>query len=168
MSSLKSLAPADLAPALEQALIDVAEQSFCGFADPCTPAMFTDLIASTGEQETSWLRATVAFEGRFQGTIVLDVPESLAGELLSSCLGIDAAEAAADPSLPGIGDAVGEFANMVCGAWLTRSFGEDKFDLGAPALEQLPGTVQGLWAAEPPATLLLSLNDRPLRLRVAC
>jgi CheY-specific phosphatase CheX len=168
MSSLKSLAPADAGPALELALIDVAEQSFCGFADPCTPAMFAELLENTGEQDTPWLRATVVFAGRFEGAIVLDVPESLAGELRASCLGIDAAEADADPSLPGIEDAVGEFANMVCGTWLTRSFGEDKFDLRAPALEHLRDEHRARWAAEPPATLLLSLNDRPLRLRVAC
>jgi hypothetical protein len=169
MSSLKSLEPADAAPALEQALIDVAEQSFCGFADPQTPASFVELMENTGEQDTTWLRAVVSFTGRFTGAITLDVPESLAGELLSSCLGVDAAEAAADPSLPGPEDAVGEFANMVCGAWLTRSFGTEKFDLRAPQIEQLPdGGVRATWSAEPPATLLVGVNDRPLRLRVAC
>src|SRR5689334_13943002 len=101
MSSLRSLEPADAAPALEQALIDVAEQSFCGFADPCTPGSWSELLDNTGEQDTTWLRAVVGFNGRFAGTITLDVPATLAGELLSSCLGVDAEEAAADPSLPG-------------------------------------------------------------------
>lgn len=166
MSSLKSLEPADAADALEQAVVDVAEQSFCGFAERCTPALFAELLDRTGDEQREWLRATLDFAGRFGGTLMVELPDELAGELLASCIGVDAAED--DPALPGVDDAVGEFTNMVCGAWLTRSFGEDKFDLRPPQLERLTAPDRKRWAGEPSPTLLMSVNDRPVRLRLTC
>lgn len=164
MSSLKSLEPEAAADALEQAVVDVAEQSFCGFAERCTPALFAELLERTGDEASVWLRATLGFAGPFGGTLMVELPEALAGELLSACLGMDPDPE--DPSLPGVTDAVGEFTNMVCGAWLTRSHGEEKFDLQPPRLERHDEPGRKRWTLEPSPTLLMSVNDRPVRLRL--
>jgi CheY-specific phosphatase CheX len=145
-------------------MTDVAEQSFCGFAERCTAAMFTELLDRTGEDDNVWLRATLGFVGRLEGALTVEMPTSLAGELLSSCLGVDASEDAG----PGIEDAAGEFANMVVGAWLTRAYPDEKFDLRPPRLERLTATGRNRWAAEPAPTLFMSVNDRPVRLLLTC
>jgi len=167
MSSLRSSpATSDAAKALEAAVVDVAEQSFALFTEVCTPPRFDDLLARSAGSGADWMRATLAFAGPFAGELTVDVPEPLALELLASCVGIDA-----EPdgeALPAVEDAVGELANMVCGAWLTRNYGTKRFDLRPPRVDRIDVKNLGrLWGSRADGgALLMGLNDQPVRIRL--
>ena len=137
------------------ALVDVAENSFFAMVDALEPAQFAELAAGV----PSWLRAVVRFHGAFGGRMAVTVSEPLAHELFTSFLG--------EPpeTTPGDGplfDLVGEFGNMACGSWLTRTCQRRNFDLQHPEVTRLEA---GAASAEP-ADLIVTLNGRPAIVRL--
>ena len=116
MSSAKSpaLNPADLHDALQTALIEVSENAYFVFVEPADHAQFADAV---GLVKDAWLKVSVAFEGSFAGAVEIVMPEPLGMWLVTSLLGMQGHETLEEVAQF---DGVGEFANMVCGAWLSR------------------------------------------------
>jgi hypothetical protein len=143
--------------ALMGAVGDVAERSFFAFAEPCGPPQFAELADGV----TGWYCASVRFEeADVCGVIDCFVPDGLAGELLDAFIGRSPDEPPADPAA--VADLLGEFANQVCGAWLTRAANRHMFTLRQPHV-----TVMGDGAFQPDAgAITMSLNDRPVAVRV--
>jgi hypothetical protein len=165
MSSPKSPPPVpDVLPSLEAALTEVAEQSFCGFVEPCTPDRFGELLDVARESGGDWLRAHLGFAGPFRGELIVDLPEPLAKSLLASCLGLDASDDSQFSAVV-IEDGAGELANMICGTWLTRSYGNMRFDLKPPHVERLTSgiTKSSVASAVGDGVLLTGINDLPVR-----
>ena len=165
MSSPKSPPPVpDVLPSLEAALTEVAEQSFCGFVEPCSPDRFGELLDVARESGGDWLRAHLGFAGPFRGELTVDLPEPLAKSLLASCLGLDATDDSQFSAVV-VEDGAGELANMICGTWLTRSYGNLRFDLKPPRVERLQTALTVSNAAPAPGAgvLLTGINDLPVR-----
>ena len=167
MSSVKSQAPpADAGATLRQAFIEVCENSFFAFVEPCEPDRFDTLTGPKSEvtRAAKWLKASVGFTGTFSGAVEVALPEPLAASLVGSLLGEEV-----DSSMPEhwMFDGVGEFANMVCGAWLTALCNAQKFELRPPAVTRMiPGWSPGSEAiADDQRTHLLVINDFPVRIR---
>ena len=57
-------------------------------------------------------------------------------------------------------DSTGEFANMVCGTWLTRACARRRFDLQPPVVSVVPGASASTGEDEE----LLLINDWPVKL----
>lgn len=142
---------------VREALMDVANHSFFAMAENCDRVRFEELAPRHG----GWLQASVAFDGAFRGALDLTLPESLAGELLVSFLG-------AYPDSPAtereVLDMTGEFANMVCGTWLSRACRRRRFDLESPAVSKLSA---GWGPDDPPAQIFAFLNSSPVGIRLA-
>jgi hypothetical protein len=135
---------------VHQALVEVAENSFFAFVDPVEAEVADELLAIA----PGWIQATVAFEGAFGGTMQVALAEPLATELFVSFLGLEPDDVPDDERLF---DLVGEFCNMVCGSWLTRSCQRRSFDLHHPEVVRLP-------VAEVPQAagrVVLTLNGQP-------
>jgi CheY-specific phosphatase CheX len=111
-----------------------------------------------------WLRAHLGFAGPFQGELTVDLPEPLAKSLLASCLGLDASDDSQFSAVV-IEDGAGELANMICGTWPTRSYGNLRFDLMPPRVERLAQTAATATSAATPGkgVLLTGINDLPVR-----
>ena len=96
----------------------------------------------------------------------MHVPSVIASELIGSFLGLMPDEIAEEQ----IADGLGEFANMVCGAFLTDAGGRLDFALTKPEVEhELPGwrPVEALTAANREGTAYpVAINDQPMILRV--
>src|SRR5262245_24397824 len=106
------------------AVADVAERSFFAMVDPCDDDRFAEL----SEPHSEWLVATVRFEERTcAGAVSCRLPSALADRLFDAFSGRDADEPPPHPEE--VRDLVGEFANMVCGAWLTRAANDRTFAL---------------------------------------
>ena len=141
---------------VRDALVEVAENSFFAFVDPVE----SDAAAEVLAMAPSWLKATVVFEGAFGGAMEIALAEPLALELFASFLGLDPGETPDDVPLF---DLVGEFGNMVCGSWLTRSCQRRRFDLHHPEVVRVPASA----APEADAGLLvLTLNGQPACMRL--
>jgi hypothetical protein len=166
VTSLPKSSPAgpELSKALEAAVVEVGEQSFAAFTEVCAPPRFNELLMRAMHTGADWMRATLAFSGPFHGELTVDVPEPLALELLASCVGIDAEPGG--EALPSVEDAIGELANMVCGTWLTRNYGKERFDLRPPRVDRFEAAnVRRLWA-DGDGALLVGFNDQPVRIRL--
>ena len=107
--------------ALDRALAIVAEQSFFAMVEPVpseAPAVEGPIVS-----------ACVTFEGSFSGSLAGRMPRSLAHELTAAFIGEE---------VPSDGEAVddlaGEFANMVCGRWLTDVAPQLLFRLDHPVV----------------------------------
>lgn len=110
-----------------------------------------------------WLKASVAFAARFRsagqfrrpgrshsgqsfdgtlsrGAIDLFLPEPLAQWLVASLLGVAGEVELGRVQLldEQVFDGIGEFANMLCGAWLTDLAANLAFALSPPAVSRLP------------------------------
>ncbi|MGE0040531.1 MAG: chemotaxis protein CheX [Vicinamibacterales bacterium] len=159
MSSVTSPAastPAESRAGLMAALAEVGELSFFGFVDPVEPAAFAALAAAAGP----WLCAEIDYRGQDDGVIRVAVPVALARELVQAFIGEPEAEEAGD----GIDDLLGEFANMICGLWLTRTRPDQVFALGRPGVSRMP---EG-WM--PPADgdgVAATFNDQPMAVWIA-
>jgi hypothetical protein len=142
----------DAASAMFEAIRSVAEQSFFAVAEPGDERSFH----AGAEQVPRWLVATVRFEqGPLAGSVSCTLPEKLVQGLFDAFTGRDPSDP--PPSLDQIHDLVGEFSNMVCGAWLTRVASSQTFTLSHPLVEP---------AAAPHETgdlrLLAAIDDLPV------
>jgi hypothetical protein len=176
MSSLKSRrnpAFAEHAEALNAALVEVAENSFFAFAVPSDQEQFAELVRHPVSLDPDqppvparWLATTVHFAGAFAGHLEVVASEALARQLLAAFCGLDPDE---DVLQSQVTDSVGEFANQVCGTWLTRACQRRRFDLQPPRVEW---QAAGWMPLDPPlpgehdGDVLVCLNDCPVRLRV--
>jgi hypothetical protein len=126
-TTLQKLCDRVAGEAIAGAVEAVAERSFFAVVDRCPANVLTTLAASVPQ----WVVATVRFEdGPVKGSMSCTLPEDLAYALFDGFSGRDPSE-----PLPGgrqLYDLVGEFANMVCGAWLSRCAGDRAFRLGPP------------------------------------
>jgi hypothetical protein len=126
---------ADHATALGQALVEVAENSFFVFVSECDDDLFNEIASSAADgQQQDWIVADIAFAGAYAGRLTMRMPTTLARSLLGAFTGLEAGAPVPEASLP---DAAGEFANMVCGAWLTRTCQRRRFDLSPPRVERM-------------------------------
>lgn len=165
---------AEHAGALGAALVDVAENSFFGFTVPLDDAAFADLVRNPPVFDPEapplrepWVVTDVHFAGAFSGCVQVAMNEALARQLLQAFLGLGPEDPIEEPQLF---DSTGEFANQVCGTWLTRACEDRRFDLQPPAvtrqaLDWLP-IDDALPAGDHAGEVLMSMNDLPLRLRV--
>lgn len=177
MSSPNSSAvPADHQPAdhgeatIVDAFVRVAEVSYCAYAEPCDAPRLVELEEAwleMGGAATEWLRVSVEFSGDCFGHMVLHVPLDIARDLVAAFMGLMPDEPVADELLT---DAIGEFGNMVCGAWLTDAATRLNFALKPPQVVR-EGTafnpVEALGADDGEGTAYgMALNERPALLRV--
>lgn len=175
MSSVKSQTPpADASVTLRQAFIEVCEESFFAFVEPCPPERFATLVtqrataclseAGEAPPQSEWLKASVTFTGVFAGAVEVALPQPLAAILVGALLGEEV-----DSEMPEhwVFDGVGEFVNMVCGAWLTTLCNAQAFELRPPAVTRM---VAGWSPAADPGvdderSHRLVINDFPVRIR---
>jgi CheY-specific phosphatase CheX len=179
MSSSKSLAPRDAGLTLRDAFVDVCENSFFAYVETCDARKFAELAAAAAEAhqeneqnrqvarrpvQSEWLKAAVGFGGAFPGAIELVLPEQLARSLVGSILGAEP-----ETELPEhqIFDGLGEFANMICGAWLTTLAQRQTFELRPPAVTRMANgwtpMQDSTWNDEQGHRL--AVNELPVRLR---
>jgi len=160
MSSLNSRrtpSPAEHHDSIRDALVEVAESSFFAYVDVCDPERFRELAARTDK----WIQATVLFDGTFDGAVMIVLSDGLARELFNAFIGAEPGLVALDGPLF---DLVGEFSNMVCGSWLTRTCQRRRFDLRHPEVSRIrPEQV----TPDVADCLLLAINDQPCYLRLA-
>ena len=132
--------------ALERALALVAEESFFAVVDP--------VLDGVPEVEGPVLNASVSFDGSFAGTLSCRMPRGLAQDLTAAFTG---EEAPADGAA--VDDLAGEFANMVCGRWLTDVAPQSLFRLEHPEVT----------TASAPATAPSGLlNGQPIWIELTC
>jgi CheY-specific phosphatase CheX len=183
MSLSKSPAPpVDAGLALRDAFVDVCENSFFAYVEPCEEHRFAALAEQysrgaradqdgdgrsigRSRQPSEWLKASVAFTGPLAGAIEVILPEPLARWLVASISGESPEVAIAEHE---VFDGLGEFANMICGAWLTNLSQRHTFDLRPPAVTRMtpdwtPLTDSG-WNDERGHRLVI--NELPVRLRL--
>ena len=154
MSSMKlpTLIDAESAAEMFVAVRSVAEHSFFAVAEPHGEAAFDRLA----RQVPQWLVATVRLEnGSMTGSISCTLSDELARALFDAFAGRDPADP--PPATDQIHDLVGEFSNMVCGAWLSRVASGEISALSRPivAAARAPGAAGNL-------RLLAAIDDRPL------
>jgi CheY-specific phosphatase CheX len=128
--SLPKLSDPATVSAMFEAVRSVAEHSFFAVAEPGDERSF----AAQASAVPSWLVATVRFEqGPLKGSVACTMPTSLARGLFDAFAGRDPSEP--EPGAELVHDLVGEFSNMVCGAWLTRVASSRTFTLHHPTVE---------------------------------
>ena len=106
--------------ALDRALAVVAERSFFAVVEPVpgvVPAVAGAIVS-----------ACVTFEGSFSGSLTCRMPRVLAHELTAAFIGEEPSGGEA------VDDLAGEFANMVCGRWLTDVAPQSLFRLDHPVV----------------------------------
>jgi CheY-specific phosphatase CheX len=165
MSSAKSpaLTPADLHDALQQALIEVSENAYFVFVEPADTPQFAAAVAQV---KTAWLKVSVTFAGAFSGAVEIALPEPLGNWLVTSLLGMDTNQSLPEPQMF---DGVGEFANMVCGAWLSKLSDRALFELRVPAVTRMAlewNPLVDTRGGQELACRMVSLNDLPLRVLI--
>ena len=170
--------PTDLSDALQSALIEVSENAYFVFVEPVDTPQFAALVRQVSPQQPSlpgagkkrpqtsqsWLRSSVSFTGASAGLVEIVLPERLAHWLVTSLLGMSPEE---DLSETQMFDGVGEFTNMVCGAWLSKLNDKALFTLKVPDVTRMPSTWTPLAETnEEHACRMVCLNDLPMRVRV--
>src|SRR5262245_51891575 len=155
--TLPDLIGPETTDAILTALRTVAERSFFADVEPCDDRTFGRLTSGT----SAWLVATVRFqEGTAVGAMSCTLSETLATALFDAFTGRDPSAPA--PARSDVHDLIGEFANMVCGAWLSRSAGAWTFRLSPPtvvaALEPAPADLLQL--------MFVTVNEHPLAIAV--
>jgi hypothetical protein len=115
--------------AIAVAVSTVAERSFFACVDRCDRPDFDDI-------QTEWLVATVRFDdGPVSGSLACSLPSDLALRLFDAFSGRH--PSASLPPRHQLDDLVGEFSNMVCGAWLTRCDTHRVFKLRPPVVSRV-------------------------------
>ena len=168
MSSVKSpTPPADAAETLRQAFTDVCENSFFALVEPCSPERFAVLVkdvavARPGSAE--WIKSSVGFTGAFAGAVEMALPAQLAETLVTQLLGEEIECAMPEHWMF---DGVGEFANMVCGAWLTTMGSTQAFELRPPAVTRMNAEWSPIHDAkgDDDRSHRLVINKFPVRIR---
>ena len=170
MSSVKSPALTSTdQDALQSAVIEVCENAYFVFVEACDAPQFATLVeqvrAEMGRGPSGrWLNASVAFHGASTGEVEVVLPERLGTWLVVSLLGLPPDATLKDNQLL---DGVGEFANMVCGAWLSKANETASFTLDMPKVSRMPAG----WTpnSAPPggeqAYRTVVVNDLPLEVR---
>ena len=132
------------------AVAAVAEQSFFAMVDGCDGP-------DVASPEHAWLVAMIRFDdGHTSGSLACWVPPDLAQTLFDAFSGRD--PSAPLPPAHQVYDLMGEFSNMVCGDWLSRSIGHrSSFELSPPIVVQAPRP-----SGDPSRRLWVRVNDRPL------
>jgi hypothetical protein len=120
MSSTNLPAASTDRDALDRALTMVAEESFFAMVDPVS--------AEVPQIDGPMLSARVAFHGAFAGSLSCRMSRQLAHELTAAFTGEEASDG------PNVDDLAGEFANMVCGRWLTDVAPKSLFTLEHPVV----------------------------------
>lgn len=144
----KPVEPETIDPMLA-AVAAVAEQSFFAYVEP-----FDGTNAESASR--SWLMAAVRFsDGEFTGSVACWLPSDLAQTLFDAFAGRDPAEPRAH--VAHIDDLIGEFANMVCGDWLTRCVGHRTLQLSPPLVLRVASL-----ASNGTRRLWVKVNDRPV------
>lgn len=173
-------APTDLSDALQAALIEVSENAYFVFVEPVEPGQFAALVRQVSPQQPgapapdgkrsqtsqAWLRSSVTFAGASAGSVEIVLPEKLAHWLVTSLLGMSPEE---DLSETQMFDGVGEFTNMVCGAWLSNLSDQGLFELKVPDVTRMSPTWTPLGeslGSEEQACRMVCLNEMPMRVRV--
>jgi len=148
---------------LQESLVAVAQESFFSFAEPCDTERFGEAVSSAEADASGsvlrWLRACVEFEGAFAGRVSVTMPHALAVELMMAIAGLAPEDEIAEGHVI---DSTGEFANMVCGTWLTKAAVHRKFNLRPPAVTSVGAPVERAADGEE----LVLINDRPVSLRL--
>lgn len=157
---LSELVGAEGLDVLRGAIVDVAEQNFFTPAEHAAGESLDDV----GSERDAWLTATVRFEeAGCTGAVSCLLPHELARGLFDAFNGRDPGDP--PPSFDELFDLVGEFANMICGAWLTRTVDGPTFALSRPVVEASEArTAFGIHGG---AHVVMTLNDRPLVVVVA-
>jgi hypothetical protein len=168
MSSAKSqlLTPTDLHDTLQAALIEVGENAYFVFVEPCDAGTFATLAEQEREKGPGWLMASVRFTGAFSGSVEIVLTERLGHWLVTSLLGMSPEDDLPETQMF---DGVGEFANMVCGAWLSRVGDQALFELKMPAVTRMATEWNPVGEGRGREELMcrmVSLNDSPMRIRV--
>jgi len=170
MSSVKSPALTSTdQDALQSAVIEVCENAYFVFVEPCDAPQFSALVeqvrAEKGRGPSGrWLNASVAFHGASTGEVEVVLPERLGTWLVVSLLGLPPDAVLKDNQLL---DGVGEFANMVCGAWLSKANETASFTLDVPKVSRMPGgwTPDSAPSGDEQAYRTVVVNDLPLEVR---
>ena len=168
MSSAKSqlLTPTDLHDTLQAALIEVGENAYFVFVEPCDAGAFATMAEQEREKGPGWLMASVRFTGAFSGSVEIVLTERLGHWLVTSLLGMTPEDDLPETQMF---DGVGEFANMVCGAWLSRVGDQALFELKMPAVTRMAAEWNPVGEGRGREELMcrmVSLNDSPMRIRV--
>lgn len=170
MSSVKSPALTSTdQDALQSAVIEVCENAYFVFVEPCDAPQFASLVEQVRAEKGRgpagrWLNASVAFRGATSGQIEVVLPERLGTWLVVSLLGLPPDATLKETQLA---DGVGEFANMVCGAWLSKAMETSSFLLDVPKVTRMPAG----WAPESSpqgdeqAYRTVVVNEMPLEVR---
>lgn len=185
--SVQPPATAEALAALRAAVEEVAEKSLCAYTEPCDRARFLEAWRSTlptaaedgavpidtagveapaQEAADVWYCTSVVFHGPFSGDVGIVLTRTLTLELYCSFAGMTLEE---NPSEAEVRDFAAEFANVVCGHWLTRTYTHLKFDLDAPVVDVLlpePDGPQTPWN-DLAAHLFICVNDVPLQVTFA-
>ena len=147
--------------ALRDALVRVAEDNFYAAIEPAGGGW-----RAQWSEHSDWIDATVPFRagplaveaGARDGALRCRLPRRLARNLAAAFLGLGEDEVALDADV--VGDMAGEFANMVCGSWLTAAFPSARFDLERPeVMRELDPPPDGWYVA--------LLNGQPMGISLA-
>jgi chemotaxis phosphatase CheX-like protein len=176
--------PAEADDALYFALLQVCDRSFFTFVESCEPARFAMLVKNASSkaafedvthdeavpQQLDWLKASVAFDGSFsKGEMEIFLPARLARWLVASMLGISRELELGETQLldDQTFDGIGEFANIICGSWLTELGRNQAFDVGTPAVTRVPAGWNALADVNNKERRhLVCINELPMRILV--
>ncbi len=183
--SVQPPATSEALAALRAAVEEVAEKSLCAYTEPCDRTRFLEAWRSTVPPVVDaavpadataampapppgdvWYCTSVVFHGPFSGDVGIVLTRTLTLELYCSFAGMTLEE---DPSEADVRDFAAEFANVVCGHWLTRTYTHLKFDLDAPLVDVLlpePDGPQTPWD-DLAAHLFICVNDVPIQVTFA-
>ena len=177
------LIPTEADDALYVALMQVCDRSFFTLVESCDASRFAALVKNASsdaaledakdDKATSyrldWLNASVAFDGTFaSGQLEIFLPARLARWLVAAMLGlalqVDDGDLVDDQQTF---DGIGEFANIVCGTWLTELGRNQAFNLGTPAVSRVPDGWNPLAeVTTKERRQLVCINELPMRLVV--
>jgi|HubBroStandDraft_5_1064220.scaffolds.fasta_scaffold402014_1 CheY-specific phosphatase CheX len=108
------------------------------FVAPDTVSTITERDA--GRPAGALIAATLSFQGLPHGHFGLLVQEALARTLAANFIGCDESGDLSSGQVTGV---IGELANMICGAVLSRLESDASFDLGAPQSIEVGGDDPG-------------------------
>jgi hypothetical protein len=174
--------PAEADDALYIALLQVCDRSFFTLVESCEPSRFATLVKSASSEaaledadegavphQLDWLKASVSFDGTFSsGDLEIFLPARLARWLVASMLGLalqlDDGDLVDEQQAF---DGIGEFANIVCGSWLTELGRNQAFNLGTPSVARVPAGWNPLTEVNKrERSQLVCINELPMRLVV--